>query len=106
MYDYIVVGGGSAGCVMARRLSDQPDVKVLLLEAGKRDWHPFIHMPAGFAKLTGTLANWGYSTVPQRHLDGREVWYPQGEILGGSSDSGANGKGKGVYRGYNRKLSE
>ncbi|HEX6012906.1 MAG TPA: GMC family oxidoreductase N-terminal domain-containing protein, partial [Geminicoccaceae bacterium] len=106
MYDYIIVGGGSAGCVMARRLSDQPNVKILLLEAGKRDWHPFIHMPAGFAKLTGTLANWGYSTVPQRHLDGREVWYPQGKILGGSSSINAQIYARGHAKDYDGWASE
>jgi choline dehydrogenase-like flavoprotein len=106
LYDYIIVGGGSAGCVMARRLSDQPNVKVLLLEAGKRDWHPFIHMPAGFAKLTGTLANWGYSTVPQRHLDGREVWYPQGKILGGSSSINAQIYARGHAKDYDEWAEE
>ena len=67
-YDFIVVGGGSAGCVLAARLTENPDVRVLLIEAGGRDDHPYIHMPAGFAKMTKGIASWGWSTVPQRHL--------------------------------------
>ncbi|MNQ71330.1 Alcohol dehydrogenase [acceptor] [compost metagenome] len=89
MYDYIVTGGGSAGCVLANRLTENPDIKVLLLEAGKSDTNPLIHMPAGFAKLTGKTATWGYSTVPQKHLNNREVWYPQGRVMGGGSSINA-----------------
>ena len=66
MYDYIIVGAGSAGCVLANRLSEDPAVRVLLLEAGPRDWHPFIHMPAGLAKLVGDKGvNWDYNTAPE-----------------------------------------
>ncbi|OMH29442.1 GMC family oxidoreductase [Motiliproteus sp. MSK22-1] len=89
MYDYIITGGGPAGCVLANRLSENPDVQVLLLEAGNPDSNPLIHMPAGFAKLTGESATWGYSTVPQKHLDDREVWYPQGRVMGGGSSINA-----------------
>ena len=89
MYDYIITGAGPAGCVLANRLSENPAIKVLLLEAGNPDRNPLIHMPAGFAKLTGTAATWGYSTVPQKHLDNREVWYPQGRVLGGGSSINA-----------------
>src|SRR5690606_3232803 len=64
-YDYVIVGAGSAGCVLANRLSANPAHRVLLLEAGGRDWHPFIHMPAGLAKLAGnTRVNWNYRTEP------------------------------------------
>ena len=58
-YDYIVIGAGAAGCAVAARLSEDPDNRVLLLEAGGRDWNPLIHMPAGFTKLTGPDVNWG-----------------------------------------------
>lgn len=88
-WDYIIVGAGSAGCVLAHRLSENPDVTVLLLEAGSRDWNPFIHIPGGFGKLFGPGVNWRFYTKPQKHLDGREVWYPQGKTLGGSSSINA-----------------
>lgn len=67
-YDYIIVGGGPAGCVLANRLSEDTSVKVLLLEAGGSDWNPLFHMPAGFAKMTKGVASWGWETVPQKHL--------------------------------------
>ncbi|MCX4029923.1 choline dehydrogenase [Endozoicomonas sp. SM1973] len=89
MYDYIITGGGPAGCVLANRLTANPDISVLLLESGNTDYHPLIHMPAGFAKLTGETATWGYSTVPQQHLNNREMWYPQGRVLGGGSSINA-----------------
>ena len=90
MYDYIIVGAGSAGCVLANRLSEDPDCRVLLLEAGPRDWHPFIHMPAGLAKLVGKKGvNWDYTTAPQDHLGGRGLWWPRGKVLGGSSSINA-----------------
>ncbi|MGY6518193.1 MAG: GMC family oxidoreductase [Lysobacteraceae bacterium] len=89
-YDYIVVGAGSAGCVLANRLSEDPDTSVLLLEAGPRDWHPFLHMPAGIAKLVGRKGvNWDYETAPEPGLDGRRLWWPRGKVLGGSSSINA-----------------
>ncbi|MBL8297204.1 MAG: choline dehydrogenase [Rhodanobacteraceae bacterium] len=89
-YDYIIVGAGSAGCVLANRLSANPQHRVLLLEAGGSDWHPFIHMPAGLAKLVGKKGvNWDYSTEPEPHLDGRRLWWPRGKVLGGSSSINA-----------------
>ena len=90
MYDYIIIGAGSAGCVLANRLSEDPAVRVLLLEAGPRDWHPFIHMPAGLAKLVGKKGvNWDYDTAPEPQLDGRTLWWPRGKVLGGSSSINA-----------------
>ena len=90
MYDYIIVGAGSAGCVLANRLSANPAHKVLLLEAGPRDWHPFIHMPAGIAKLVSKKGiNWDYTTEPQAQLGQRGLWWPRGRVLGGSSSINA-----------------
>ncbi len=90
MYDFIIVGAGSAGCVLANRLSADPSNKVLLIEAGGRDWHPFIHMPAGIAKLVGKKGvNWDYSTEPEARLGGRRLWWPRGKVLGGSSSINA-----------------
>lgn len=84
-YDYIVVGAGSAGCALAARLSQDPTVSVLLLEAGGRDWHPLFEVPAGFARMTKGIASWGFSTVPQRHMQDRVFWFTQGKVLGGGS---------------------
>src|SRR5260370_20229353 len=84
-YDYIIVGGGSAGCVLANRLSADPAIKVLLLEAGGSDWNPLLAMPAGFARMTKGVASWGWSTVPQRHLNVRVIWYTQDKVIGGDS---------------------
>lgn len=106
MYDYIITGGGSAGCVLASRLSENPEVKVLLLEAGNPDSNPLIHMPAGFAKLTGESATWGYSTVPQKHLDNREMWYPQGRVMGGGSSINAQVYTRGHAMDYNEWSDE
>ena len=88
-YDYIVAGGGTAGCTLAARLSEDPSVSVLLLEAGGRDWHPLYEVPAGFAKMTKGIGSWGYSTVPQKHMNGRVFWYTQGKVLGGGSSVNA-----------------
>jgi choline dehydrogenase len=90
VYDYIIVGAGSAGCVLANRLSEDPSVRVLLLEAGPSDWHPFVHMPAGLAKLVGDKGvNWDYNTAPEPGLMGRRLWWPRGRVLGGSSSINA-----------------
>jgi choline dehydrogenase len=85
-FDYIIVGAGSAGCVLANRLSARPDLSVLLLEAGGSDWNPLFRVPI----MTGTLlrqryANWFYFTEPEAQLDGRRIFWPRGRVLGGSS---------------------
>ena len=89
MTSYVVVGAGPAGCVMAARLSEDPDVTVTLLEAGGSDRHPLIRVPAGFARMTKGIASWGWSTVPQKHLNGRVLWYTQAKVLGGGSSINA-----------------
>jgi choline dehydrogenase len=90
LYDYIIIGAGSAGCVLANRLTEDPDCKVLLLEAGPRDRSPWIHMPAGLGKLAGKLSiNWDYHTVAEKQLHNRSLWWPRGKVLGGSSSINA-----------------
>ena len=88
--DYLVVGGGSAGCVLAARLSEDPAVRVCLLEAGPPDTSALIHCPGGLALLARTRKfNWDFSTVPQPGLGGRRGWLPRGKVLGGSSSVNA-----------------
>lgn len=84
-FDYIIAGGGSAGCVLASRLSEDPDASVLLIEAGGGDFHPLFHIPAGFARMTKGIASWGWSSVPQKHMQDRVFWYTQAKVLGGGS---------------------
>lgn len=88
-FDYVIVGAGAAGCAVAERLTEDPDTTVLLLEAGGPDSSFLIHIPVGFTKLTSPRFNWGFETVPQTQLNNREMWYPQGRTLGGSTSINA-----------------
>ncbi len=85
-FDYVIVGAGSAGSVLANRLSADGKYTVCVLEAGPRDWHPFIHIPAGFIKtISDGSINWLYETVPTDWTAGRKIKQPRGKTLGGSS---------------------
>jgi choline dehydrogenase len=100
-YDYVIVGAGSAGCVLANRLSAHPGKRVLLLEAGGSDWHPLIHMPAGIARLAkNRRLNWNYETEPEPSLQQRRLWWPRGKTLGGSSSINAMCYVRGVPADY------
>lgn len=86
MYDYIIVGAGSAGCVLANRLTEEPNIRVLLLEAGGKDTSPWIHVPVGFTKtLNNPKMNWNFKTEPENNVSGRQIPIPRGRVLGGSS---------------------
>jgi len=89
MYDYVIVGAGSAGCVLANRLSEDADVSVLLLEAGPPDVNENIHVPLGYLKLGGTEVDWDYHSAPEAHCLGRRITLPRGRVLGGSSSINA-----------------
>jgi choline dehydrogenase len=89
MYDYVIVGAGSAGCVLAARLSADPDTSVLLIEAGPPDTNDNIHVPLGYLKLAGTEVDWNYWTAPEPNCNGRRIPVPRGRVLGGSSSVNA-----------------
>jgi choline dehydrogenase len=89
MYDYVVVGAGSAGCVLAARLTEDPDVRVLLLEAGGSDRRDEIMIPAAIVKNFKTARDWAFTTEPQKHLQGRGLYCPRGKVLGGTASINA-----------------
>lgn len=89
MYDYIIIGAGSAGCVLANRLTEDPDTKVLLLEAGGPDNKQEVHIPAAFSKLFKGPCDWAFHTEPQENLASRRLYWPRGKMLGGSSSMNA-----------------
>ena len=85
-FDYVIVGAGSAGCVLANRLSEDPGATVLLLEYGGSDRGPFIQMPAALSiPMNSPRYNWGFASAPEPHMNGREINCPRGRVLGGSS---------------------
>ena len=107
MFDYVVVGGGSAGCVLAARLSKDPTVQVVLLEAGGTDTSVLIHCPAGLALMAKSKGlNWAFETVPQTGLGGRRGYQPRGKVLGGSSSINAMIYLRGPREDYDRWAAE
>ena len=87
--DYLIIGAGSAGCVLANRLSADPSKRVLLLEAGGKDSSPFIHIPGGYSLLHKSKVDWGFETLPQEHIGNRRLYCPRGKVLGGCSSTNA-----------------
>ena len=84
--DYVIVGAGSAGCVLANRLTEEPATRVILIEAGGRDWNPLIHIPVGYMKLLDhKQLTWGFKAEADPGTNGRAIAYPRGRVLGGSS---------------------
>ncbi len=106
-YDYIIVGAGSAGCVLARRLSEDSDTSVLVVEAGGWDYSLWIHMPAAFSKpLQGTRHNWAFRTEPEPGMDNRVMDCPRGRVLGGSSSINGMAYVRGHAYDYDRWAAE
>jgi choline dehydrogenase len=89
MYDYVIVGAGSAGCVLANRLTEDPNVSVLLLEAGGPDTNELVHLPAAFSALYRSAQDWDHSTIYEPYANDRRVYLPRGKVLGGSSSINA-----------------
>ena len=100
-YDYIIVGAGSAGCVLANRLSASGEHQVLLIEAGGKDNHPYIHIPGAYPKLHRSKHDWKLWTEPQGHVDNRKLYLPRGKALGGCSSTNALAYVRGNKDDYN-----
>jgi choline dehydrogenase len=100
MFDYVIVGAGSAGCVLAARLSEDPDVRVALIESGPPDVKENIHVPLGYLQLGATDVDWDYHSAPERHCNGRRITLPRGRVLGGSSSINAMVYIRGNHRDY------
>lgn len=105
-FDYVIVGGGSAGCVLANRLTEDSAARVCLLEAGGKDTNPYIHMPVGFAKMTSGPLTWGFKTAPQKHANNREIPYAQARVIGGGSSINAEVFTRGNPVDYDRWAEE
>lgn len=98
--DFVIVGGGSAGCVLAARLTEDANVSAILIEAGSRDTSPYIHLPVTYYKTTGRKFTWGYRTAPQEHQNGISVPLAQARVLGGGSSVNAQIYMRGIPRDY------
>ncbi|MVS98370.1 alanine-phosphoribitol ligase [Devosia sp. L53-10-65] len=98
--DFVIVGGGSAGCVLATRLSEDPTVKVVLIEAGSRDSSIYLHLPVTYYKTTGPAFTWGFQTAPQEHQGGMVTPFTQPRVLGGGSSVNAQVYMRGIPRDY------
>ena len=106
-FDYVIIGAGSAGSVLTNRLSEDPTVTICLLEAGPKDWHPYIHMPAGFIKtFYDTRFNWAYTQEPGPYTAGRRIYAPRGKTLGGSSSINGHIYNRGQARDYDTWAQE
>ena len=101
--DFVIAGGGTAGCILAARLSEDPSARVILLEAGPPDRDKWIHIPLGYARLFGTgRYDWRYETEPEPNLDDRRIHWPRGKVLGGSGSVNGLVYLRGSPRDYDR----